>query len=108
MLGGLGLPFRGHRDNSQYHPTVEEYSRGDVGDFTKCLGYRVSDGDTELENHLKTSCKNACYISKTSRNELIYCCGKFIKDALTKAIEESNFFSILADEASDFSNLPFV
>ena len=79
-----------------------------MGDFIKCLGYRVSDGDTELENHLKTRCKNACYISKTSRNESIYCCGKFIKDALTKAIKESNFFSILADEASDFSNLPFV
>ena len=24
LLGRLGLPFRGHRDDSQYHPNVEE------------------------------------------------------------------------------------
>ena len=103
-MWGLGLPFRVYRDDSQYYPTVEEYSSGDVGNFIKCLGNRVRGGDTELENHLKTSCKNACYFSKTSQNELIYCCGKFIKDALSKFIKESNFFSILTDEASDCSN----
>ena len=44
---------------------------------------------------LKTCIKNANCISKTSENELIYCCGKFIKDALIKDIKESFFFSIL-------------
>ena len=68
------------------------------------FGYRVRGGDTELENHLKTCSRNASYISKTSQNELIYCCGKFIKDVLMKDIKESNFFSILTDEASDCSN----
>ena len=104
MLGRLRLPFRGHRDDSQYHPNVGEYSSGGAGNFIECLGYRVRGGDTELENHLKTCSKNASYISKTSQNELICCCGKFIKDALIKDIKESNFFSILADEASDCSN----
>ena len=52
---------------------------------------------------LKTCIKNANCISKTSENELIYCCGKFIKDALIKDIKES-FFSILAEKASDCSN----
>ena len=60
--------------------------------------------DTELGNHLETCSKNASYISKTFQNELIYCCGKFIKDALIKDIKESKFLSILADEASDCSN----
>ena len=41
---------------------------------------------------LKTCIKNANCISKTSENELIYCCGKFIKDALIKDIKESFFF----------------
>ena len=68
------------------------------------MSNRVTGGDTELENHLKTCSKNVSYISKTSHNELIYCLGKFIKDALIKDIKESNFFSILADEASDCSN----
>ena len=52
---------------------------------------------------LKTCIKNANCISKTSVNELIYCCGKFIKDALIKDIKEG-FFSILAEKASDCSN----
>ena len=68
------------------------------------MGYRVNGGDAGLENHLKTCSKNASYISKTSQNELIYCCGNFIKDALVEDIKESKFFSILADEASDCSN----
>ena len=103
LLGRLGPPFRGHRDDSHHHPNAGEYSSGGVGNFIECLGYRVRGGDTEVENHLKTCDKNAGYISKTSQNELIYC-GKFIKDAPIKDIKESKFFSILADEASDCSN----
>ena len=83
---------------------VGEYSSGGVGNFIECLGYRVGDGDTELENHLKTCSRNASYISKTSQNELTYCCGKFIKDAFIQDIKESKNFSILDDEASDCSN----
>ena len=66
LLGRLGLPFRGHRDDSQYHPNVGEYSSSGVGNFIECLAYRVRGGDTELENHLKTRSRNASYISKTS------------------------------------------
>ena len=80
LLGRLGLSFRGHRDDSQYHPNVGEFSSGGMGTFVEYLGYRVTSGDTQLENHLKTCSKNPNYISKTSQNELIYCCGKFIKN----------------------------
>ena len=38
LLERLGLPFRGHRDDSQYHPNVGEYSSGGVGNFIECLG----------------------------------------------------------------------
>ena len=103
MLGRLGLSFRGHRDDSQYHPNVGEFSSGGMGTFVEYLGYRITSGDTQLENHLKTCSKNPSYISKTSQNESIYCCGKFIKDSLIKDIKE-RFFSFLADEASDCSN----
>ena len=92
LLGRLGLQFRGHRDDSQYHPNVGEYLSGSAGNFIECLGYRVRGGDAELENHLKTCSKNARYISKTFRNELICCFGKFIKDARIKGVKESNFF----------------
>ena len=100
----MGLPFRGHRDGSQYHPNVGEYSSGGEGSFIECLGYRVRGGNTDLENNLKTCSRYASYISMTSQNELIYCCGKFIKDVLMKDIKERYFLSILADEASDCSN----
>ena len=33
FLERLGLPFRGHRDDSQYHPNVGEYSSGGLGNF---------------------------------------------------------------------------
>ena len=57
LLGRLGLPFRGHRDDSHHHPNAGEYSSGGVGNFIECLGYRVRGGDTEVENHLKTYIK---------------------------------------------------
>ena len=84
LLGRSGVPFRGHRDDSQYHPNVREYSSGCVGNFIGCLGYRVRGGNTELENHLRTCSKNASCISKTSQNELIHCCGKFIKQQIVQ------------------------
>ena len=63
---------------------IEEYSKGGVGNFIECLGYRVRGGDAELENHLKTCSKNAYYISKTylPRMSLIYFHGKFTKKVL--------------------------
>ena len=78
LLGRLGLAFRGHRDDSQFHPNVGEYSSGGVGNFVELLNYRVRGGDSVLENHLRTCSKNASYISKTSQNELINCCGNYI------------------------------
>ena len=68
------------------------------------VNYRIRGGDSVLENHLRTCSKNASYISKTSQNELINCCGNYIKDILVKEIKENRFFSVLADEASDCSN----
>ena len=36
-LGRLGSPFRGHRNDSKYHPKVGEYSTGGVGKFVEFL-----------------------------------------------------------------------
>ena len=69
------------------------------------LNFRDRGGDSVLESHLRTCNKNASYISKTSQNELINCCGNYIKNILVKEVKENIIFSILADEASDCSNL---
>ena len=47
-----------------------------------------------LEQHLKTCSKNASYISKTSQNDLISCCGQFITELVVRKIRESVFFNI--------------
>ena len=57
-----------------------------------------------LEQHLKTCSKNASYISKISENDLASCCGHFVKELVVRKIKENQFFSILADKASDSSN----
>ena len=41
LLGRLGLAFRTHRDDSQFHLNVGEYSSGEVGNFLEVLNHRV-------------------------------------------------------------------
>ena len=72
LLGRLGLPFRGHRDDSQYHPNVGEYSSGGVGIFRECSSYRVMGGDLELKNHLKHPVKmHATFLRLPRMSEFI-------------------------------------
>ena len=54
FLGRQGLALRGHRDDSQYHADVGEYSTGSVGNFIELLNYRVRGGDKDLEKHLES------------------------------------------------------
>ena len=37
LCGRLNLEFRGHRDDSRYHPDVDKYSDGGVGNFIELL-----------------------------------------------------------------------
>ena len=100
----LGLPLRGHRDDAKYHPEVGCYSTGGVGNFIESLNFRVRAGDKVLEDHLKTCGKNRSYISKTSQNKIIKCCGQVISDEIIGDIKSSKFFSVIADEAADSSH----
>ena len=87
------LALRGHRDDSQYHLDVGEYSTGSVGNFIELLIYRARGGDKDLEKHLESYYKNASYISKTTQNELSQCCGKIIKENLLQDIKKPILFS---------------
>lgn len=104
FCGRLGLPLRGHRDDAKYHPEVGSYSTGGVGNFVESLNFRVRAGDKILEDHLKTCGKNRSYISKTSQNKIINCCGQVISEKIINDIKESKFFTIIADEAADSSH----
>ncbi|XP_065645795.1 52 kDa repressor of the inhibitor of the protein kinase-like [Hydra vulgaris] len=101
----LNIAFRGHRDNSQHHPTVGKYSLvNGVGNFVELLNYRIRGEDKVLEHHLNSCAKNASYISNSSQNELINYCGKYIQNILISDIKENQFFLIITVEASDCSN----
>ena len=104
FCGRLGLPLRGHRDDSKYHPEVGGFSTENVGNFVEALNFRVRGGDEVLHEHLTSCGKNQSYISKTSQNKIIRCSGEVIRDQLINEIKESKFYSIIADEAKDSSH----
>ena len=93
LLGRQDVTLRGHRDDSQYHTDVGEYSTGSVGNFIEILNCRVRDGDKDLEKHLESYSKNASSISKTNQNEGIKCCGEIIKENLLQDIKNLILFS---------------
>ena len=99
LCGKQNIPLRGHRDDSKDHE-----SSGNPGNFQVLLDFRVECGDTVLEEHFQTCAKHATYRSKTIQNELIDCCGDFVKDQIIKEIKDAKFFSILADEVADLTN----
>ena len=102
FLGRQDLALMRHRDDSQYHPVVGE-STGSIINFIELLNYRVRGGDKDLEKHLESYSKNASYISKTIQNELIECYGQIITENLLQDIKKSQYYSVIADEASDTS-----
>lgn len=104
LCGRLGLPLRGHRDDAKYHPEVGGFSSGGIGNFVQILNFRVRGGDETLKDHLITCGKNRSYISKTSQNKIIRCCGQVIREQLLSEIKENKFYSIIADEAKDSSH----
>ena len=74
------------------------------GSFRALLRFRVASGDVTLGSHLHRAAGNACYISKTTQNQLLAC----IKDDILamivadiKAQEGPLMFSVLADEVTD-------
>ena len=74
------------------------------GNFIKLLNFRDDAGDLILKEHLSAP-KNSTYISKTTQNKLIECCGNAIEEILINDIKKSKYFSIMADKASDCAML---
>ncbi|XP_065665586.1 52 kDa repressor of the inhibitor of the protein kinase-like [Hydra vulgaris] len=88
FCGQTNTPLRGHRDDSQYLPKAGEYSKCGTGCFNKLLNFAVRNGNDVLGSHLNNCSKNASYISKTSQNEIIKCCGEEINEACDSSTKE--------------------
>ena len=93
-----GLSFRGHRDDS----TALDPSN--VGNFVELVRFRAENDDI-LRTYLETSPRKALYISKTIQNEMIDVLGSSIENQILHEIRTAKFFTILADEVTDCSNL---
>lgn len=97
--------LRGHRDDGDLYKMNESDSLvANEGNFRALLRFRIESGDTILENHLKMSGKNATYISKTSANELIQCCGKEVLDIILKRVKLAKFYCVIFDKTTDVSH----
>ena len=104
FCGHLGLPLRGHRDDSFYHPEAGDYAvTSGVGNFIEVVNFALLRGDSTLKHHYKNNKKNVSYLSKTTQNELIKFCGEVISEEIVSEVKAAKFFSILADEAMDKS-----
>ena len=102
LCGRIGIGYRGRRDDGGLDPYAP-LAKGD-GNFRALLSFRVDSGDKVLEDHLKTTGKNATYISKTTQNELIAICGDMISEDIIRDLKKAKFFSVMADETTDTSH----
>ena len=61
-----------------------------VGLFAEGLAFRVTAGDNVLTSLLEIYAINDSYISKTTQNDLIACCGTVISNILVPLVKEEN------------------
>ena len=54
---------------------------------------------------MKQSSARATYISKTTQNEIIKCCGDEITSIIISRIQQAKFYSIIFDETTDMSHI---
>lgn len=102
LCGRQGLALRGHRDQGSLSLKMPKENDGN---FRALLRYAVDCGDQVLINHLNTSGANATYLSYRIQNEIIDAAGKQITANIVQRINESGFFSAIADESTDVSGI---
>lgn len=99
FCGRNNIPLRGHRDDG----SLTEVSSFHEGNFWELLRFRISSGDTILEEHVKSAAWNATMISKTTQNDIISICGQLILKQIVDEVKEAQFFSVMADETTDIT-----
>ena len=96
-----GLGLRGHRDGGPV--LTPDNSEKRDGIFRSLLRFAVRNGDSVLEEHLRSGPRNAGYYSKDVQNELIEMFGNVIMQQIVARIKNSGIFSVIVDETTDNS-----
>ena len=100
FCGRQGIALRGHCDDR-----LDEASESiNHGNFHALLQFRIDAGDEALKEHLETAGRNAVFTSKEIQNEMITVCGNIIQNKILQQIRQAEFFSVIADEATDSAN----
>lgn len=101
FLGRQNIALRGHRDDGplQVDSLINE------GNFRELLKSRIRCEDSELKNRLENSSSRATYISKSTQNEVIRCCGEEILSVIISRIQQAKFYALMFDETTDNSHI---
>jgi len=95
LIGKLGMPFRGHREDADSH---------NKGLYRELVEFVAAAGDEVLNDHLKTMSANATYLSPTIQNQMIDTIGKSILESIVVKVQDAGAFSVLMDETTDSSH----
>lgn len=102
LCGRQNLALRGHRDDAQHYDD-DKYNPGNLLEILKFLARYGK--NSIFEDHIVNAQKLTTYRSKTTQNEILTICGEMIKEKLSSEIKKAKYFSVLADEAADVSNV---
>lgn len=102
LCGRQQMPLRGKRDTGRIY--LHEPINND-GIFRSILRYRANSGDLELKKHLETSGGKSMYTSSVIQNELITIFGDLIVSEIVSNVQKTKFYSVLADETTDISQI---
>ena len=102
FLGRQNLALRGHRDDAKHY----NEKKNNPGNMQELLKFLERFGkNTVFEDHMENAPKSATYRSKTTQDEIIAICREMITSKLSSEIKNAKYFSVLADEAADVSNV---
>ncbi|CAC5381162.1 unnamed protein product [Mytilus coruscus] len=93
-LGKRNIALRGNWN--------KEISEED-GNFMYFVNWKSS-FDLVLKEHIEQKCSYGKYLSPLIQNEFIHCCELKIRNKIVSRCNQSNFFSVMADECADCSN----
>lgn len=102
LRGRQQISLRGHEDSGRIE--INEPTQNDRN-FRCLLRFRANNGDTGLKEHLKMSDSNAMYTSLHIQNKIITIFRELIQSEIVKQISKFSFFSVLADEKTDISQI---
>lgn len=102
FCGRQQIALRGHRDSGRIG--LVEPEKND-GNFRSLLRYRANSGDNDLKDQLMNSGGKSMYTSSFIQNELINTFGHLIQCQIVENVRKSIFYSVLADETTDISQI---